>query len=118
MDKFINELFGLPERLDYLAVDTFSLEDGKEFFGHCIVIEIPDHRQIEDTLAGVDIRNVRDPLSVRLICTEVSVEQILIFVGLLFHLHSLFGSAYLSQQFIFPHHPQHRLGIMVNPLFL
>ena len=34
INKIINEFSGLPERLDFLAVDTLFFEDGEEFFGH------------------------------------------------------------------------------------
>ena len=51
-----------------------------------VVIEIPDHGQIQDTLLGVDVRDVRYPFSVRPICVKFSVQQILIPVDLLPHL--------------------------------
>ena len=51
-----------------------------------VVIEIPDHGQIQDTLLGVDVRDVRYPFFVWPICVKFSVQQILIPVDLLPHL--------------------------------
>ena len=39
-DKIINELSGLLKYGNFLPVDTLSFEDGKEIFGHCIIITI------------------------------------------------------------------------------
>ena len=35
-----NELVSLLESLDFLAVDTLRLKDGKEIFGHGIIITV------------------------------------------------------------------------------
>ena len=51
-----------------------------------VVIEIPDHGQIQDTLLGVDVRDVRYPFAVGPVCVKFSVQQILIPVDLLPHL--------------------------------
>ncbi len=51
-----------------------------------VVIEIPDHGQIQDTLLGVDVRDVRYPLVIGPVRVKVSVQQILIPVDLLPHL--------------------------------
>ena len=53
---------------------------------NAVVIEIPDHGQIQYALLGVDVRDIRYPFSVRPICVKFSVQQILIPVDLLPHL--------------------------------
>ena len=40
VDKFIYELPGLLERFCFLAVNTLCLENGEEFFRHCVVITV------------------------------------------------------------------------------
>ena len=92
---------------------------GSRLVGHnTAVVKVSNHGQVEDPFAGMDIRNIRYPFFIGRICSEVSIEQILIFVGLLFHLHPLFCSTYLCQQIIFLHYSQHSLGIVVDSMLL
>lgn len=48
-----------------------------------IVKQIPDYRQIKNSLTCVDIRNARDPFVVRLIGLKLFVQQVFVFVKLL-----------------------------------
>ncbi len=40
IDKLVDQLSGLLESLDFLAVNTFCLEYGEEIFGHGVVIAV------------------------------------------------------------------------------
>ena len=40
INEIVNKLVSLLESLDFLAVDTLRLKDGKEIFGHGIVIAV------------------------------------------------------------------------------
>ena len=37
-----------------------------------VVVEVTDHRQVQHTLLGVDVRDVRDPFAVWLVCALYS----------------------------------------------
>ena len=52
---------------------------GAGFVGHnAVIIEIPDHGQVKDALAGMDVGNIRDPLCVGTVSVELPVEQVFI----------------------------------------
>ena len=54
------------------------------FIGHdAVAIEVPDHGQIQHTLIGVDVRDVRYLFAVGLVCVKVPVQQVLVLVYLL-----------------------------------
>lgn len=40
VDKIINELPGMLKCGKFLPVDALGFEDGKEIFGHCIIIRM------------------------------------------------------------------------------
>ena len=40
INKIINEISGLAERLDFLAVDTLCFEDGEKILNHGVVIAV------------------------------------------------------------------------------
>lgn len=40
IDKIVNQFSGLLKCGNFLPVDAFGFEDGKEIFGHCIIITI------------------------------------------------------------------------------
>ena len=45
---------------------------------NAVIIEIPDHGQVKDALAGMDVGNIRDPLCVGTVSVELPVEQVFI----------------------------------------
>ena len=51
-----------------------------------VVIEIPDHGQLQYALLGVNVGDVGHPFAVRAVRMELPVQQILILVELLSHL--------------------------------
>ena len=52
--------------------------------GHnAVVIQIPDHRKVQDSLLGVDVGDICDPFTIGVFCVEFSVQQIFILVHLL-----------------------------------
>ena len=58
-----------------------------------VVIEIPDHRQKEHTLSGLDIRNDCHPFAVRLLCVKLVVQEVFILMYLPSYLLPLFALA-------------------------
>ena len=76
-----------PDRIQY-KIDRLS--------GRCpvscnaIVIQIPNHGQIQYTLFRMDVGDVRDPFHIRPVCLELSVQQILILMYLLSKVHPFF----------------------------
>lgn len=76
-----------PQRLSFLS--PHSKTDGIQYQIHCllcsglvghnaVIIEIPDHGQVKDALAGMDVGNIRDPLCVGTVSVELPVEQVFI----------------------------------------
>lgn len=66
--------------------------------GHdAVVIQIPDHGQIQHPLLGVDIRNICDPFAVRSVSMELPFQQIFALVHLLAQIYPLPATAYLRQ---------------------
>ena len=43
-----------------------------------VIIKVPDHGQIEDTLSGVNVRDICNPFGVWPVCIEIPVEQVFI----------------------------------------
>ena len=87
------------------------------FVGHnAVVIEVPDHGKIQHALFGVDIRDIRYPFAVWLVCVKVPVQQILVLVYLLPQLLPFPAAAYLREKIILLHNPQHSFGIAENIL--
>ena len=76
-----------------------------------IVIEVPDHGQVQYALLGMNVGDVRDPFAVGPVRMELPVQKILVFVYLLSHLLPLPPAANLRQQIIFLHDPQYGFGI-------
>ena len=86
------------------------------FVGHnTVVIQIPDHGQVQHTLFGVDVRDVRYPFAVWCFGVKVSVEKILVFVYLPAHLLPLSAATNLCQQAVFLHDTQDGFGVVINP---
>ena len=85
---------------------------GSGFVGNdAVVIEIPDHGQIQYALPGVDVGDVRYPFAVGPVRMELPVQQVLVPVYLLSYLLPFPPAADLRQQIIFLHDPQHGFGI-------
>lgn len=82
-----------------------------------VIVKVPDHGQIEDTLAGVNVRDICDPFGVRSVCMEIPVEQVFISMDLLSHIDPLPGAADFCQQVIFLHDSQHCFRVMMDSLF-
>ncbi len=80
---FLFLLHGKPDSVQHevgrLCCSCFVCNDA-------VVKQIPNHRQIEHTLFGVDIRDICDLFMVWSICLKLSVQQILVFMELLTHL--------------------------------
>ena len=79
----------LQLRSDSLFLSPHSKTDGIQYQIHCllcsglvghnaVIIEIPDHGQVKDALAGMDVGNIRDPLCVGTVSVELPVEQVFI----------------------------------------
>src|SRR5699024_2639412 len=83
-----------------------------------VVIEIPNHRQIQYALLCVNVRNIRYPFTVRSVCMKLSVEQILVLVDLLPHLLPFPAATDFRKQTVFLHDTKDGLGIAVNALLL
>ena len=64
---------------------------------NAVVVEIPDHRQIQYTLFGVNVGDACHPFAVGLIRVKVSAQQILVVVYLLPHLLPFPASANFRQ---------------------
>ena len=76
-----------------------------------VVIEVPDHGQIQYALLGMDVGDVCYPFTVGPVRMELPVQQILVLVYLLPHLLPFPAAADLGQQIIFLHDPQHGFRI-------
>ena len=111
---------------DLRLFSAYCLSDGVQhqvhrllccsFVGHnTVVIQISDHGQVQHTLFGVDVRDVRYPFAVWCFGVKVSVEKILVFVYLLAHLLPLSVAANLCQQAVFLHDTQDGFGVVINP---
>ena len=100
---------GVQNQIDCLLCCSFVSYDA-------VVVEVPEHRQVQYALIGVDIRDVRYPIAVGSVCLEHPVEQILILVYLLSHLLPFPASANFRQQVILFHDPQHSFRIAENIL--
>ena len=87
--------------------------------GHnAVIVEIPDHGQIEDALTSLDVRDICHPLGIGLVRVKLPVKQVFILVDLLSHLPPSPRSADLRQHLILLHDPQHSFGIAVDALTL
>ena len=71
-----------------------------------VVIEVPDHRQIQHALFGVDVGDVRYPLAVGFIRIKLPVQQILVLVDLLPQLPPF--SLFALEQLLPPAYPKNR----------
>ena len=83
---------------------------------NAVAIEVPDHGQMQDTLPGMDIRNISHLLGVRLVRLELSIQQILVFIYLLSHLNPFPAPACFREQIVLFHDAQHRFGDSVDTL--
>ena len=112
----------LQLRSDRLFLPLHGQPDGIQDKIHCllssglvshdaVVIEIPDHGQVQYALLGVDVGDVRYPFAVGPVRMELPVQQILVLVYLLSHLLPFSPAADLGEQIIFLHDSQHGFGI-------
>ena len=84
------------------------------FVGHdTVVVQIPDHGKVQDSLLGVDVGDICDPFTVGSFCVEFSVEQIFILVYLLSQLFPLSAPADFGQQTVAFHKSEDGFGILV-----
>lgn len=81
-----------------------------------VIVEVSDHRQIEDALTSLDVGDICHPLGIGLIRVKLSVKQVFILVDLLSYLPPLPRPADLRQHLIFLHDPQHSFGVAVDAL--
>ena len=73
------QMYGVQDKIDRL-LSTGLISD------NAVIVQIPNHGQIEHPLFGVDIGDICDPLLIGCICLKVSIEEILVFMDLLSHL--------------------------------
>lgn len=81
-----------------------------------VIVEVSDHRQIEDALTSLDVGDICHPLGIGLIRVKLSVKQVFILVDLLSYLPPLPRPADLRQHLIFFHDPQNSFGVAVDAL--
>ena len=68
---------------DGIQDQTYGLGTCRFISYDAVVIKVSDHGQIEDTLSGVNVRDICDPFGVWPVCVEVPVEQVFISMDLL-----------------------------------
>ena len=107
----------LHRQADGIQDQTYGLRFCRFISYDAVIIKVPDHGQIEDTLAGVNVRDICDPFGVRSVCMEIPVEQVFISMDLLSHIDPLPGAADFCQQVIFLHDSQHCFRVMMDSLF-
>ena len=81
---------------------------------NAVVIQIPDHGQIQHTLFGLDIGNIGHPFAVWCFGLKVPVEKILVSVQLLAYLLPASAAANFRQQAVFFHNTQDRFRVMAD----
>ena len=81
-----------------------------------VIVQIPDHRQVQYTFFGLDIGNVCNPFAIWFVSKELSVEQILVSMDLLTEVLPLSFSAYFRQNPVLFHDSQHSFRIVVDAL--
>lgn len=60
------------------------------------VIQVTNHGQIENSFFGLNIRNIRDPLLVRIVSVKLTVQQIVVSMFIIAHLLPLLSAANLA----------------------
>lgn len=83
----------LHRQADGIQDQTYGLGFCRFISNDAIIIKVPDHGQIEDSLACVYVGDICDPFGVRPICPEISVEQVFISMDLLSQIDPLLGAA-------------------------
>lgn len=78
-----------------------------------VVVQIPDHGKVQDSLLGVDVGDICDPFTVGPFCAEFSVQQIFILVHLLPQLFPLSAPADFRQQTVAFHEFEDGFGILL-----
>ena len=87
--------------------------------GHdAVVIEIPDHGQIQYALLCMDVGNIRYPFAVGPVRIELAVQQVFVFMYLLPQIDPFSAPPDLREQPVFLHDTQDSLGIAVDALLL
>ena len=110
-------LFLLPHsQTNGVQHQVHSLAGGRFVGDDAVVIEVPDHGQIQYALLGMDVGDVRYPFAVGPVRMKLPVQKIFVLVYLLPHLLPFPAAADLGQQIIFLHDPQHGFGITENIL--
>ena len=85
---------------------------GAGFVHHnAVVIEVPDHGQLQYAMLGVDVGDVCYPFAVRLVRMKLPIQQIFVHVYLLPHLLPFPAATNFRQQAIFLHDPQYHFRI-------
>jgi len=110
-------LFPLHSKADGIQHQVGTLTCSRFVGNDAVVKQIPNHRQIKNSLAGMDVRDIRDPFVVGSFGLKLSVQQILIFMKLLSHLSPFSAAANFGQKFILLHNPQNRFRISVYFLY-
>lgn len=86
----------LHRQADGIQDQTYGLRFCRFISCDAVIIKVPDHGQIEDTLAGVNVRDICDPFGVRSVCMEIPVEQVFISMDLLSHIDPLLRQVCLT----------------------
>ena len=72
----LSRLYRIKYKADRLLCTGFVCNNA-------VVIQITDDGQVQYTLRGVNIRNIRRPLQVRSVCVKVLIPKIPVFVQML-----------------------------------
>lgn len=91
---------------------------GASLVGHnSVVIKVPDHRQVQYALVGVDVGYICYPFAVELVGMKFSVQQIFVPVNLLPQLLPFPATPNFRKQIILFHNLQYSSRIAKNILF-
>ena len=91
-----------------------SLPDRRLVRDNAVVAEIPDHGQIKDCSAGLDVRDICYPFLIGTFCPELPVQEIGITAQALHGLVVRPSASNPREQVIIPHNTQDRLFIQAD----
>ena len=98
---------GVQNQIHRLLCSGFVSDDA-------VVVEVPDHGQVQYALPGVAVGDVRYPFAVGSVCEKPPLVQVLVLVTRLSLLLPLPAAADCRQKIIFLHNPQPRFRVAKN----
>ena len=104
-------LHGQPDRVQD---EVYRLLCGSLVGHDAVVVQIPDHGQIQHALFGVDVGNIRNPLAVRSVSPELPFQQIVVLMYLLTKVHPLPAATDLRQQAVLFHDSEDSFWVSLN----